>query len=191
MPAGLSDPSRSRFAVHTAPSDEIGVNPGVVPDEQHLLRAFRTFAETAGSLERFYSELRAEVARLRYELEESHAGLARSLEENRCMRQHLDRILESLPCGVVVVSSAGEITHLNPEGKRLLGLEESTQSSAWPNLLSDLRRELHELFYEPDPAMAGRSGRFAWRPVWRDGWRCDGQPWRKTVSLLRFSSSRT
>jgi two-component system, sensor histidine kinase FlrB len=57
---------------------------------------------------------------LRQELEESHAGLARSLEENRSMRQHLDRILESLPCGVVVVSASGEITRLNPEGRRLL-----------------------------------------------------------------------
>ncbi len=147
MPADLSDPSLSGFPMRTVASDEIGVNPSLVPDEQHLLRAFRTFAETAGSLERFYGELRAEVARLRYELEESHAGLARSLEENRSMRQHLDRILESLPCGVVVVSSAGAITHLNLEGKRLLGLENGSQGPASPNLLAGLRCELRDLLH--------------------------------------------
>lgn len=139
MPPGLSEPSIPAL-VASATADcsvigtdvaghYIGQDDGTevagedAKDEQHLLRAFRTFAETAGSLERFYSDLREEVVRLRQELEESHAGLARSLEANRSIRQHLDRILESLPCGVVVVSAGGEITHLNPEGKRLLGLE--------------------------------------------------------------------
>jgi two-component system sensor histidine kinase FlrB len=97
--------------------------PPVPGDEQFLLQAFSSFAEAAGSLERSYSLLRAEVGRLRGELEESHDGLARSLEETRTMRQHLDRILEGLPCGVLVVAENGEITRLNPEGRRLLAWE--------------------------------------------------------------------
>ncbi len=128
-----------------------------IEDEQQLLRAFRTFAETSDSLERFYSLLRAEVAQLRYELEESHSGLARSVEENRSMREHLDRILESLPCGVLVVSSAGEITRLNPEGRRLLGVgqdvaqdvtqDTSQNKEGQPALqvVANLRSELREL----------------------------------------------
>jgi PAS domain S-box-containing protein len=111
-----------------------------------LLRAFRSFAETAGSLQHSYSLLRAEVARLRRELEESHAGLARSLEQNRSMRQHLDRILESLPCGVFVVSSIGEITHWNPEGRRILALEEIFKDSAARKSLCGLGSELRRLF---------------------------------------------
>ena len=108
MSPGLSDSSLSGFVPGSATGcDAIQAASPAATDEQHLLRAFRTFAETAGSLEYSYSLLRAEVARLRRELEESHAGLARSLEQNRSMRQHLDRILESLPCGVVVVSSSG------------------------------------------------------------------------------------
>ncbi len=90
-------------------------------DEKFLLHAFRSFAETADSLERSYAKLRAEVARLHGELAQSNAGLARSLEENRTMRQHLDRILDSLPCGVMVVMADGEIARINPEGQRLLG----------------------------------------------------------------------
>ena len=59
-----------------------------------LLQAFHSFAEAADSLERSYGMLRSEVVRLHGELAESNAGLARSLEENRQMRRHLDRILE-------------------------------------------------------------------------------------------------
>ncbi len=88
--------------------------------EQYLLRAFRSFAEAADSLQRSYGMLRGEVARLNGELEQSNAGLARSLEENRRMRQYLDRIVEGLPCGVLVAQATGEITLINPEGKRLL-----------------------------------------------------------------------
>ena len=136
-------------------------------DEQQLLRAFRSFAETSGSLERFYSLLRAEVARLRHELEESHSGLARSVEENRSMRDHLDCILESLPCGVVVVSSAGEITRLNPEGRRLLDLgpdatpdveqnNNNNQERFAPESLANLRSELRELLQAGEMGEAER-----------------------------------
>lgn len=76
-----------------------GAHPGLNPtdDEQFLLRAFRTFSHAAASLEHSYGTLRAKVERLRCELEQSHSDLARSLEENRSVREHLDRILEGLP----------------------------------------------------------------------------------------------
>jgi two-component system, sensor histidine kinase FlrB len=144
MPPVLPEPSLAGLGMNAAAAADaigaFGVAHGI-EEEQHLLRAFRTFAETAGSLERFYCLLRAEVAGLRQALQESRAGLERSLDENRSMRMHLDRILESLPCGVVVVSSSGEISHLNPEGKRLLGLEDN----AALGLADDLRGELREL----------------------------------------------
>lgn len=112
-----------------------------------MLQAFSSFAEAAGSLERSYSLLRAEVGRLRRELEESNGGLARSLEENRTMRQHLDRILESLPCGVLVAAEDGKISRVNPEGRRLLAWESGpgADNSSDPVSVSGLRRELAEL----------------------------------------------
>ncbi len=96
-----------------------------VEGRQFLLQAFRSFAEAADSLERSYGMLRSEVARLNEELAASHAGLASSVEENRRMREHLDRIVEGLPCGVLVVKEGkvgDEISLINPEGRRLLGL---------------------------------------------------------------------
>lgn len=88
--------------------------------EQFLLRAFSSFAEAAGSLERSYGLLRAEVTGLRHQLEESNASLSQSLEKNRRMRQHLNRIVEGLPCGVLAMGKDGTFSLLNPEGERLL-----------------------------------------------------------------------
>jgi PAS domain S-box-containing protein len=136
----------STLLTHTAaPLPSFPVS--VTGDEQFLLQAFSSFAEAAGTLERSYSLLRAEVGRLRRELEESHDGLARSLEETRTMREHLDRILEALPCGVLVVADNGEITRVNPEGRRLLGLKNGRcpAVAAHHISISSLESELSEL----------------------------------------------
>jgi nitrogen fixation/metabolism regulation signal transduction histidine kinase len=121
--------------------------------EQFLLQAFSSFAEAANSLERSYGLLRAEVMRLSKELEDSNSGLVRSLEENRRMRQHLDRVLAGLPCGVLVVADDGEISDINPEGRRLLGMHDAgssrtaTVETAHESIssFSSLRGELREL----------------------------------------------
>jgi len=111
-------------------------------NEQFLLQAFRTFAEAADSLERSYGKLRGEVVRLRAELEQSNAGLLRSLSENRRIREHLDRILEGLPCGVLVERSDGSISLLNPEGRRLLGLPQPPYASSSLSLSLSLSSSL-------------------------------------------------
>jgi len=91
-------------------------------EERFLARAFASFTEAAASLERSYTQLQAELARLRRELEDSNRDLAHSLEDNRSMRQHLDRILDGLPCGVLVGDrESGRVELVNPEARRLLG----------------------------------------------------------------------
>src|SRR5580658_10599547 len=78
-------------------------------DPEHpLARAFASFTEAAGSLERTYGQLQGEVAHLRQELEVTNRDLASSLEENHRIRERLRRILEGLPCGVMVIE-AGDI----------------------------------------------------------------------------------
>src|ERR1700686_4652745 len=99
--------------------------------EHPLARAFASFTEAASSLERAYGHLQGQVAHLRQELEVTNRDLASSLEENRRIRERLRRILEGLPCGVLVIEAvkieAGEseggtrICALNPEAVRLLG----------------------------------------------------------------------
>lgn len=95
---------------------------GEVVDANHpLARAFASFTEAAGSLERTYRQLRAQVAQLTQELEVTNRDLTNSLEENRRMRERLRRIMESLPCGVLVMEASGQVATLNPEAVRLLG----------------------------------------------------------------------
>ena len=86
-----------------------------------LARAFRSFTEAAGSLERTYGQLHGQVAHLRQELEVTNRNLTVSLEENRRIRERLRRILEGLPCGVLVIEDGARISTLNPEAARLLG----------------------------------------------------------------------
>jgi len=138
MLAGWSDPSPAPASAESA------VGRPVLADEQALRRAFRSFAEAAGSLERSYGLLRAEVERLRSELEEKNADLARSLEENRSMRVHVDRVLEGLPCGVLVVSGGDEISRANPEAVRLLGLANGGRTIT-PDRVSSLPAEVRPL----------------------------------------------
>jgi two-component system sensor histidine kinase FlrB len=114
--------------------------------EMALVRAFATFTEAAESLQSAYTELQGEVARLRRELQETNRDLAHSLEQNRRIRQHLNRILEGLPCGVLVTESDGSVSIVNPEARRLLGaisgaaLEGLQQVPVWVReLLEDAR----------------------------------------------------
>jgi signal transduction histidine kinase len=115
-----------------------------------LAKAFRSFTEAAGSLERTYGQLRSQVTHLRQELEVTNRNLTVSLEENRRIRERLRRILEGLPCGVLVAESGKRISILNPEAARLIGTKPENLESLPPNLaqlLEDVRAsgEEHEL----------------------------------------------
>jgi two-component system, sensor histidine kinase FlrB len=93
---------------------------GLPSVQENLTRAFLTFTQAAGSLEKSYSQLQGEVTRLHRELQCANSELERSLEENARVRAYLSRVLEDLPCGVLVVGHGGAVQIINPEAKRLL-----------------------------------------------------------------------
>ncbi|MGO8819479.1 MAG: sensor histidine kinase [Terriglobia bacterium] len=106
-----------------------------------LAAAFASFNQTAGALETTYSNLQAQVGRLRIELENKNRSLAQSLEENQRMRAYLAKIVEGLPCGVLVFDSAMNLRMLNPAAGRLLdaGSEDTPSPHAsLPRLLGSL-----------------------------------------------------
>jgi PAS domain S-box-containing protein len=86
-----------------------------------LAEAFKAFMATADRMEASYGQLQSEVARLRRELEERNAALTVSLTENKNIRAALKRILDALPCGVIVIDANDGIVLVNPEASRLLG----------------------------------------------------------------------
>ena len=89
-------------------------------DHSLLADAFSEFIRASARLEHSYQDLQAEVAHLNRELADRNAALSTSLSENESMRLALQQILDSMPCGVLVVDLDGEVTLANPEAGRLL-----------------------------------------------------------------------
>jgi len=133
--------------------------------ERILLQAFRSFARVAGSLEQSYGELQAEVERLRRELAEKDGDLAHSVAERRADRARLTRILEGLPCGVLVVFDNGKVWKANPEAQRLFqtGSSEALDSiTALPLAFQQLLARVRDQGGEPELKLDPPSGATAW-----------------------------
>jgi two-component system, sensor histidine kinase FlrB len=79
-----------------------------------LQAAFLAFGSVSDQLSGAFDSLRAEVARLRVELGEAHAG-----KEHLAGR--LSALIKGLPGGVLVLDSGGEIQECNPVARELLG----------------------------------------------------------------------
>jgi len=88
-----------------------------------LASAFTAFISASSRLENSYRHLQEEVSVLRVELSARNAALSTSLAENERMRLDLQQIVDSMPCGVLVLDGKGEIAMINPESGRLLGLD--------------------------------------------------------------------
>jgi signal transduction histidine kinase len=117
-------------------------NAGLISlEERALVRAFALFTDAAASLERSYTQLQAEVTRLRRDLEATHHDLSLSVEQNHRTRQHLDRIVEGLPCGVLVIEAEEKISIVNPAARKLLDVPEAIPLAV-PDQLPDGATEL-------------------------------------------------
>jgi PAS domain S-box-containing protein len=90
-----------------------------------LAGEFSEFISAATRLEISYRKLQGEVSELGLELTERNAALHASLVEIERMRLALQQIVDSMPCGVLVLDRDGQILIINPESIRLLGLDES------------------------------------------------------------------
>ena len=88
-----------------------------------LTSAFTAFISASSRLENSYRQLQEEVSVLRVELSARNAALKSSLAENERMRLDLQQIVDSMPCGILVLDHKGEISMINPESGRLLGLD--------------------------------------------------------------------
>jgi PAS domain S-box-containing protein len=89
-----------------------------------LAGEFSEFISAAARLETSYRKLQDEVSELSLELTERNAALNTSLAEIEGMRQDLQQIVDSMPCGVLVLDCSGQISMINPESRRLLGLDQ-------------------------------------------------------------------
>jgi two-component system sensor histidine kinase FlrB len=87
-----------------------------------LTDAFVDFIQASSQLENSYRDLQKEVNGLNCELVDRNNALKITLEENEHIRIALQQIVDSMPCGVLVVERNGEISLINPESEQMLGL---------------------------------------------------------------------
>jgi len=92
------------------------------PQAGLLADAFAEFISASARLESSYAQLQQEVAYLTHELADRNRALKVSLAENERVHRALEQIVDSMPCGVLVVESDGSVSVINPEGRRLLDL---------------------------------------------------------------------
>ncbi len=86
-----------------------------------LLEAFQMFTQASSSLESAFHQLQARTRQLSDELAAKNRALKKSLREKKDIQHYLERILESLPCGVLVLDEAGKVTLCNPVAAQVLG----------------------------------------------------------------------
>lgn len=88
---------------------------------EKLKQAFEVFNQLSRSLEGSYRELENQVARLNRELAAARDERLQTLEEKERLAGKLQRLLEALPGGVVVVDGGGTVVECNPAAVGLLG----------------------------------------------------------------------
>ena len=98
-----------------------------------LQAAFLAFGSVSDQLSGAFDSLRDEVARLRADLSEAHAG-------NKHLAARLSALIKGLPGGVLVLDGCGEVLEFNPAalgllGEPLLGQPFSPCAHARPSIL--------------------------------------------------------
>ncbi|HZD32132.1 MAG TPA: ATP-binding protein [Candidatus Angelobacter sp.] len=99
---------------------------GGLGSSANLAGAFAEFNAAASRLEHSYQELQKEVVQLRAILAERTQALQASHAENSQMKLVLRQILDSLPCGVLVMDEGQRVSLSNPEARRLLEVRVET-----------------------------------------------------------------
>jgi len=121
---------------HAIPIKKPGVDS--LPTPRLLADAFSEFISASAVLESSYRDLQREVTRLSSELSNRNAALTSSLAENDRMRAALQQMLDSMPCGVLVLNHAGQIVMVNPQCRQLLNLD-----ATWISSLRQLSKASH------------------------------------------------
>ncbi len=92
------------------------------PDQlKHLKTAFQTFNDMSEQLMSSYHLLENQVERLNQELAAAHDDNLEQFERNKYLANRLERLLDALPGGVVVLSGRGIVQETNLAAVELLG----------------------------------------------------------------------
>jgi two-component system sensor histidine kinase FlrB len=93
----------------------------VEPSARELQTAFEAFNQISERLTSSYRELQEKVVRLNEELARARSEKLQQLAEKERLASRLQRLLEALPGGVLVLDDTGVIREMNPGAGELLG----------------------------------------------------------------------
>ncbi len=104
----------------------------------HILeQAFEAFNEQSAQLQDAYAELQEQVGVLTRELAAARSERIRQLAEKERLASRLERLLEALPGGVVVLDGEGRIIEFNPAALQMLG--EPLNGREWRDVMQRAR----------------------------------------------------
>ncbi len=132
---------QSPFVLKQAPGGpDSPLAPHASAEARLLIEAFDRFSQASHSLESTFQRLQDRIRRLSLELEEKNVELEQSLAAKDKVEHYLKNILESLPCGVLVLDGRGSVTLSNPVANDLLHLDEP--GTGQQDRLSEVRDRL-------------------------------------------------
>jgi len=106
-------------------------------DRQHALEsAFHLFNQLSEELTGSYRQLQMQVLELSQELAAARSERMLQLAEKERLADRLERLLETLPAGVIVLDGEERIREFNPAAEQLLG--PLTLGGVWSDLLQAL-----------------------------------------------------
>ena len=120
---------------------------------QDLEDAFALFNRMSAQLEGSYRELEDQVARLTRELAAARSERLQELAEKERLAARLERLLDLLPGGILVLDAGGVIEDCNPAAVALLG--EPLKGQDWHSVMGRAFRAHHQ----DDGELELRSGR--------------------------------
>lgn len=100
---------------------------------QYLKNAFQTFNEMSEQLASSYHQLEAQVERLNQELAVAKGNYSQQSEQNQYLSNRLERLLDALPGGLVVLNGKGLVQDANTAAIDLLG--NSLKGAAWREVI--------------------------------------------------------
>jgi two-component system sensor histidine kinase FlrB len=100
---------------------------------EHLEHAFLTFNELSEQLMSSYRHLEAQVDRLSKELVVAHDERSEQFNKTKHLANRLERLLDALPGGVVVLDGRGIVQETNPAAIDLLG--EPLKGMPWREII--------------------------------------------------------
>ena len=103
-------------------ADTIPMTTPAEKDVSGLDEIVRSFPLILDTLRQSYGELEGRAARVENELCRANEELERKVHELDVVKRHLEAVLESLPCGVVVRDASGTIAHANESALEIIGV---------------------------------------------------------------------